>query len=318
METSARILKSLLESDGPVSGQDLADRLGLSRTAIWKRMAKLKAEGVIIEAVKGRGYRLPRWPEGLTPSLIAASLETAWLGRPVHYFAETDSTNLRAKALAAAGASHGTLVIADFQSQGRGRLDRSWLSPPGKSLLLSLVLRPELEIGGFFRLTMAAGLSLARAVAETTGLDPRLKWPNDLFLDERKLAGILTEVSGQAQVLDWAVVGLGVNVNAAPALERADHPAVCLAEAAGGEIDRLALLNRFLVHFEAFLEAGLPPEEIRRRWKERSLTLGRRVTVTDRGRRITGLAEDVDVDGALLLRTDEGVRRIVCGDVSLG
>lgn len=311
VETSARILRILLQGPGPVSGQALAAELGLSRTAVWKGVAKLIGEGVDIAASGGRGYRLIGRPGKLGPSLVAASLSSQWLGRPVHYFERTDSTNLRAKTLAVAGTPGGALVIADFQTQGRGRLKRVWRSPAGRNLLFSLLLRPRLELRSFFRLTMAAGVSLSRAVEELTGLRPELKWPNDLYLGEHKLAGILTEIAGQAQLLDWAVVGIGLNTNAAPAEEKC----TCLASCCGRKIDRLALLDAFLVRFEALLDEGLPAEEIRAGWLELNQTLGRMVSVEDRGGRVSGLAVDVDADGALLVETGAGLRRVVCGDV---
>ncbi|MBW1712640.1 MAG: HTH domain-containing protein, partial [Deltaproteobacteria bacterium] len=156
MSTEVGILKALLKVDRPLSGQALARQLGLSRTAVWKGMDRLRGQGLEIEAVRGRGYRLKNRTGPLGPGLIEACLTTRRLGRPVHFFQETDSTNLRAKSLALEGAPSGTLVLAEFQTRGRGRLDRGWLSPPGANLLLSLILRPDLELKSFFRLTMAA------------------------------------------------------------------------------------------------------------------------------------------------------------------
>lgn len=317
MDLTAKVLRALLAADRPVSGQELAEAAGVSRTAVWKAVARLRKENAPIAAEKGRGY----WLEGdppLTADLVSARLTTQRLGRPVHYFEQTDSTNLRAKELAATGAADGTLVLADSQTSGRGRLDRAWASPPGANLLLSIILRPNLALGSFFRLTMAAAVALARAVEELTDLAPLIKWPNDLYLDEAKLAGILTEISGQAEGLDWAVVGVGVNVNAAPELKTGDYRAASLADLTGRRVDRLELLNLFLLRLEEMVEAGLPPQELRQHWLARSMTIGRRVTVADRGRNVTGLAQDIDGDGALILETDDGLVRVVSGDVGPG
>ncbi len=313
METSVCILKALLNSDQPLSGQALAQELGLSRTAVWKGVAKLREEGLRIEALRGRGYTLAETKGLLGSSLIAAALKTRWLGRTVYFYEEIDSTNRAAKDLAGRGARSGTLVAADYQTQGRGRLNRVWRSPPGANLLFSLILRPELELRSFFRMTMAAAVSLAKAVFDLTGLEPRVKWPNDLILKGLKLAGVLTEISGQAQVLDWAVVGVGLNVNASPPQEKA----VCLAQVLGRPVDRLELLSAFLIHLEEWLDAGLPVEKIRGQWRRLCLTLGQSVSVDDGSERIKGLAVDIDPEGALLIETEAGLRRVVCGDLSL-
>lgn len=314
LDTSAGVLRILLGSDEPVSGQELADRLGLSRTAVWKAVARLREEGLALEAMKGRGYRLAGAPTGLSASLVSARLETDWLGRPFVFHREIDSTNRAAKEMAARGADHGTVVMADMQTAGRGRMDRQWLSPAGANLMLSIILRPDMEIASFFRLTMAAGVALSQAVDGLTGLETKLKWPNDLYCQGLKVSGILTEISGQAQGLDWAVVGVGVNVNAAPDLDTA----ASLAGLTGGAVNRLGILTAFLANLEEIVDQGPDPEFIRTNWLERSHTLGKKVKVLDRGREVTGLARDIDRDGALLLETEQGLQRIICGDVELG
>ena len=227
----------------------------------------------------------------------------------VRFFEEIDSTNRLAKELAVGGAPAQTLVVADHQTKGRGRLDRTWESPPGANLMFSLVLRPDLEPGKAFSLTMAAGLGLARAVNRWTGLSPLLKWPNDLFLDGKKLAGILTELKVARGKVEWAVIGVGLNVSAHPP----EMEAVDLAESLGRPVDRAALLREFMI--ESVRCSALPPGELRREWTELSCTLGRKVVVRDNGERVSGLAQGIDPEGALLLETETGLRRIVCGDL---
>ncbi len=225
------------------------------------------------------------------------------------FFPEIDSTNRAAKELAAQGSSSGTLVVADFQTRGRGRLDRVWQSPAGANLMFSLVLRPNLEVGRAFGLTMAAAVSMARAVKRVTGLQPLLKWPNDLFLDGKKLAGVLTELKASQGRIDWAVIGVGLNTSAHPP----DVEAVDLAGELGRPVDRFAILREYVA--EMALRAEMDPERLRQEWTGLSWTLGRKVVVRDNGDRITGLARGIDEQGALLLETGGRVRKVVCGDL---
>ena len=246
-------------------------------------------------------------------ALSQAGLEQALEGvvpaERVHFFPEIDSTNRLAKELAQSGCPEWTLVLADFQSRGRGRLDRTWESPPGANLMLSLVLRPGLELGHAFLPTMAAAVSMARAVEAETGLRPLLKWPNDLFLKGRKLAGVLTELKAAKGRVEWAVVGLGLNVSAhPPGLGATD-----LARELGRSVDRAALVRGYLMELKE--RAGADPETLRQEWTGLSYTLGRRVTVDDQGKKVTGLAIGIDEQGALILETEQGRERVVCGDL---
>jgi BirA family biotin operon repressor/biotin-[acetyl-CoA-carboxylase] ligase len=314
VNTAVGLLKILLSSQEPISGQRLASHLGVSRTAVWKAVSRLRQEGLEVDAVRGMGYRLRNTGGKLTMSLIEAALTSKTIGRPVYFYVQTDSTNLRAKEMANQGAPSGALVVADYQTAGRGRLDRIWLSPPGTNLLFSLILRPNLEVKNFFRLTLAAAISLAAGIQEVTGIGTEIKWPNDLLFEGKKLAGILTEIAGQAQALDWAVIGVGLNVGAGPLKENS----IYLKKILGQEVDRLALLDAFLNQFEWLLSAGLPADVIQAEWRARAHTIGRVVTISDRQTEVTGLALDIDQDGALLLETTGGVKRIICGDVLTG
>ena len=227
----------------------------------------------------------------------------------VHFFAQIDSTNRAAKEYAARGVPSGTLVVADFQTQGRGRLDRVWQSPPGANLMFSLILRPNLETGRAFGLTMAASVSMARAVNRVTGLQPLLKWPNDLFLQGKKLAGVLTELKASNGRIDWAVIGVGLNTSAHPP----DVEAVDLAQKLGRPVDRFAILREFVG--EMGQRTRIDPERLRQEWTELSWTLGRKVVVQDNGDRLSGLAKGIDEQGALLLESGGEVKRVVCGDL---
>jgi len=255
----------------------------------------------------------------LTREAIWAVYTPRLLGREMEIYAEIDSTNTRAVALAQRGAPEGILVLADHQTQGRGRLGRQWFAPPGSSLLFSLLFRPPLMVSQAQRVAMVCAVAAVEAIAEVTGLTAQIKWPNDILLEGGKLGGMLTELGGHGAALDYAVVGMGLNVNLDLAsLPPVMTPPASLSAALGRKVPRAVLLATFLRRAEALYEAlkgGWSPHEA---WREHLATLGQRVAVGTPEEVIEGLAEDVDADGALLVRTDEGsLRRILAGDVTL-
>lgn len=269
----------------------------------------------------------------LSAELILAGLRTRYVGRPVYYWPAIGSTNDELKLLAEEGAPEGTLAIADQQTAGRGRLDRKWIAPAGSSLLASLLFRPTfLEPNQGQQLTMICSLAVADAVTQITGMQPALKWPNDLLLDGKKLAGILTELgfsagfrSGEAERIAWAIVGVGLNVNldfqSAP-IRRAwpwlADRAVSLATVSGMRVSRLRLLHSYLGHVEVrydALRAGHSPHQ---EWASRLVTLGGHVIIDAPDGVYRGVAEIVDETGALMLRQLDGrLRRVIAGDVRL-
>ncbi len=256
----------------------------------------------------------------LSARAISESLGTRFVGRNVVYRPEIGSTNDEARCLAAEGAPEGTLVIADYQSKGRGRLDRGWDAPPGSSLLMSLVFRPELEAHQVQRLTMCCGLAVVDAIEQETGIRAGLKWPNDVLIGTAKTGGLLTEIELEGARVEYAVVGIGLNVNLDPAQLPGDLlvPATSLGHELGSQVLRLPLLRALLQRVEeryTALRAGRSPHS---EWAARLVTLGRPVSVSGSGTMLEGLAEGVDADGALLVRVGEGrVERVLAGDVSL-
>lgn len=256
----------------------------------------------------------------LSAEAILARLGTAIIGRRLELHTEIDSTNTRAVALARAGAPEGTLVLAEAQTAGRGRLGRRWHAPPGGALLMSLLLRPPLPPTRAQWATMICALAAAEAVAEVAGLEAGLKWPNDLVFAGRKLGGMLTELGARdADTLDYVVVGLGLNVNLDPAgLPETITPATSLAAELGRPISRLELLLAWLARAEGHYGRLLAGESPRDAWRRRLTTLGQAVQVGTAEEVVAGVAEDVDEDGALLVRTAGGeLRRMLAGDVTL-
>jgi BirA family biotin operon repressor/biotin-[acetyl-CoA-carboxylase] ligase len=235
------------------------------------------------------------------------------------YRPEIGSTNDEAKRLAREGAPEGTLVITDYQARGRGRLDRGWVAPRGSSLLMSIVFRPELAARQIQRLTMSCGLAVADAIEQQTGLRAGLKWPNDIVIAGAKAGGILTEIEMAGTKVEFAVVGMGLNVNLDPALLPADMPvaATSLRHELGAEVARLPLLQAVLERIEErilALRAGKSPHD---EWAERLVTLGKAVTISGMGSVVEGVAEGVDEDGALLVRLADGrLESVLAGDVT--
>jgi BirA family biotin operon repressor/biotin-[acetyl-CoA-carboxylase] ligase len=259
--------------------------------------------------------------ESLSPDSIRSGLATRFVGQTVHYWPAVGSTNDELKRLAEAGAPEGTLALADEQTAGRGRLrGRTWVAPARSSLLMSLLFRPAwLAPTQTGQLTMLCALAAADAVAEVAGLQPGLKWPNDLLLDGKKLAGVLTELSFAGDKLAWAVVGVGLNVNADFA-GQADLAATAtsLSMAVGRPVSRLRLLHAYLAGVEARYEALRTGRSPHREWAARLATLGQAVAVHAPDGVYQGIAEGVDEAGALLLRQSSGeVVRILAGDVTL-
>ena len=317
----ARVLRLLLASPGPHSGQEMAAGLGCSRAAVGKAVAALRAQGLVIQARPRAGYQLISEPDLVLPARVEARLPEDSLGRPLIHFADTDSTNLQARLRAEQGAPHGACLVAEHQSAGRGRLQRRWQAPPGGCLLFSIILRPRLELGRVFSLTNLTALALCRAIEQLGGPSPAIKWPNDVFLEGRKLAGVLTEFAARAESVEYVVVGVGLNVNLSPAqLAQLPAPAASLMAASGQPWDRARLLAAILGQLSELYGQLDPvgPAAWREEYLARFMLKDRLVEVADGPRLLRGQALGVAANGGLLLRDQEGqVRTVLHGDVSV-
>jgi BirA family biotin operon repressor/biotin-[acetyl-CoA-carboxylase] ligase len=256
----------------------------------------------------------------LSAEIIMAALTTRRLGRPTRFFPSIGSTNDVVHELAAAGAAAGLLVLADEQTAGRGRLDRSWWAPPAASVLMSLLLRPALSARLAGQLPMCLGLAAVEGIEAVTGLRPALKWPNDVVWDGRKLGGMLTELRADGERLDYAVLGLGLNVNLTfdePAADGLAAIAVSLRMAAGRPVDRAALVIALLERCEAWYERLLSGESLHEAWASRLDTLGRQIIVALPVGTLTGVAVGVTPEGALIVRRPDGTNETIwAGDVT--
>ncbi len=317
--TQAGVLGRLLH-DGFVSGQELSQQLGISRTAIWKQIEQLRGLGYAIEAIPRQGYRLIARPDRVQGEAISLLRQMPWGSGEIVRLDEVDSTNRVAKQLAVQGVPEGTLVVAERQTGGRGRLGREWSSPAG-GLWISLILRPALAPNQAARITLLAAVAVSAAVKAATGLTVGIKWPNDLLSGGRKLCGILTEMSADMDQIAWVVVGIGLNAN----LRLSELPselalsATTLQNELGQPTDRNALIAQILDQIGTGYQRLSEGQwgDVLAQWRRSNVTLGNPVQVTTPLERIEGQAIEIDDDGTLLVATDQGVRRIVAGDVTL-
>lgn len=318
----ALVLRLLLEAGKDVrSGQDMAATLGCSRAAVGKAVAALRSQGLVIDAKPRLGYRLVSEPRQVLPARVEARLEPGSLGLPLIHFAEIDSTNLEARRRAEAGAGHGVCVVAEMQSAGRGRLGRVWTAPKNTCLLLSVIMRPDWGLQRVFLLTNLAALAVCRAVEECSDLRPQVKWPNDVYLDGKKLAGILTEFTCRAERVEFVVVGMGLNVNLTPKqLTNLGQPAASLRAASGSTWDRAMLLAGILTQMTALYQQveDHGADQALAEYKDRSLLLGKAVEVREEDQVLRGTAVGFGPEGSLLLKTSGGQTKVVLhGDASL-
>jgi len=324
MTTDAKILSALRAvNDGSVSGAELSQQLGISRAAIWARIEELRSLGYDIEASPHLGYRLLNSPDLLhADDLLARLGQTKVVGRDIRVFEETTSTNDVIEKLAHDGVKEGVVVFAESQTKGRGRLGRQWISPVRKGLWFSVLLRPELRPQEATQLTVASATALARAIKAATGLSPEIKWPNDLLIGGKKVAGILTEMSAELDRVKQIILGIGVDVN----LTVAEFPpelrkrATSLRIESGKPVSRPELAAQILAELDRDYARICDGkfESVADEWEESCATIGREVTIQIGGRRVRGTAEALGEDGALLLRTEHGhLERISGGDVTL-
>ncbi len=321
-ESAEQVLAFLAEAgDDVVSGEAISDKLGLTRAAVWKQVESLRGQGYRIDAVATRGYRLVAVPDRLRALELRPLLNTHDMGQVLHCFESIGSTSDQAKALADDGAAHGEVVVAEGQTEGRGRRGRGWVMAPGRNVAFSAILRPtNLPTARAPELTLVASLAVCDALRRA-GVEAGIKWPNDLLVGGRKIAGILTELAAESDQVHWVVVGVGVNVNA----RREDFPPELRDQATSVLLERgqpapralflAAVLTLLEEWYDRHAEEGFEP--IREAWKARSVTLGREVMVQLDGREVVGRAEALDPTGALLVRTAAGVERITSGDVAL-
>ena len=318
MSTKNDVLGALMDAREAISGERLARRLGITRNTVWKAIEQLRAEGYVVEAVTNRGYRLVSAPDLIREPEILKWTTASVIGRRLEAHARLDSTNLRAKQLAAQGAPHGYLVCADSQSGGRGRYGRSFFSPEHSGVYVTYVLRPTLPAERAVMITSMAAVAVARAIEKLCDADVKIKWVNDLYINDRKVCGILCEASidFESSGLEYAVLGIGVNVGAMTFPEALQSIATSIENECGAPVSRSRLIAEISNQLEA-LYAQLETGEFMAESRARSNVIGQTVTVMRGDECFEARALDIDGQGRLVIQTESGVSRVGSGEVSL-
>lgn len=316
----AEILKMLRETDSYVSGQELCNKFGVSRTAVWKAINQLKENGYEIEAVQNKGYHLLSAPDIMDKTELESIHATEWAGCEIYYFDSIDSTNTKAKELAEEGHPSGTLVVADRQTAGKGRRGRSWESPTGIGIFMTLMLKPEINPNNASMLTLVAAMATTRAIRRVTGVPAMIKWPNDIVMNGKKVCGILTEMSAQFDYINHIVIGIGINVHNEDFPEEIAQTASSIYLESGQHIHRASLIEAFLEEFEDVYAEYLKTEDMEGLMKEYDAMLvnrGRQVRVLDPKEPFEGKAMGITKKGELIVDTWESRKLVSSGEVSV-
>lgn len=312
---NTKILNALHKfKDGYISGEELAGKLKVSRTAVWNHIEYLRGQGYVIEAHPRLGYKLIDIPDRLFPDEIQRGLKTKVIGRHVWVYEKATSTNDMAWDLALGGEPEGGVVFAESQTRGRGRMGRSWFSPRRKGLWFSVVLRPYLQPSYAAMITIASSIAVAKAIRRPTGLSVWIKWPNDIYIDGRKVGGILTEMSTELDTIKFVILGIGINVNC----EAEDFPGELRDRAGSIKCSRVDLVKDILASLELYYNMLNDKrwDTIIGEWKDLSLVLGKRIKLVQGNKQYEGQALGIDQRGALILRQDDGfIQHLASGDI---
>ena len=307
-----------------LSGQDLSDVLKISRVAVWKHIKKIKTLGYKIESKQKLGYRLVKDTEKLLPWEITANLKTKVIGKRVHYFEEIDSTQNFAQNIAADKKENGTIIIAEKQTSGRGRLDRKWTSPKG-GIWFSLIIHPKFDVSSSTLIPILSAVALSKSIKSILGIETQVKWPNDITMNGKKVAGILVDASFQANSIDYLILGIGINFDIdAKKLEKrlTKTPNFYGIDSLRGKEDKTppkSLLKEFLLQFEKNLfqlDKG-EKSKIIKEWTKRAAGIGKKITINTSNGKISGISQGIDNDGALKIKTRNEIKKIYVGDVVL-
>lgn len=315
------ILRLLRSADGYISGQELCNRFGVSRTAVWKAINQLKEAGYEIEAQQNKGYRLMAAPDLMTEAEIKSLMHTEWVAKEVLYFDTIDSTNTKAQELAEKGYPSGTLVVADKQDSGKGRRGRSWVSPSGTGIFMTLMIKPDINPNNASMLTLVAALAVAKAITSVTGEEAMIKWPNDIVVNGKKVCGILTEMNAQFDYINNIVVGVGINVHNESFPEEISQMASSLMIEAGGKrFHRAQIIAETMLYFEQYYDTFLKTQDLSalvREYDELLVNRNKSVRVLDPKEPFDGKAMGITPKGELIVDTWESRKLVSSGEVSV-
>jgi BirA family biotin operon repressor/biotin-[acetyl-CoA-carboxylase] ligase len=317
----AKLLEVFSKADGEfISGQKISDYIGCSRTAVWKHMEELRKEGYELEAVRRLGYRITKKPDKISSNEIQLGLKTTMMGRHIHFEEIVSSTQKIARNLANEDVVEGTIVVADQQTNGKGRMARVWYSPKGTGIWMSIIIRPNLPINQTPQLTLLTAVAIVQAIEELTPLKPEIKWPNDIMLNGKKLVGILTELQAEADQVHSVIIGTGINVNQ----KIEDFPedlqkiATSICIETGTVWERAQFIQMILLKFEGlyslYLSQGFKP--IKLLWESYAISLNKKIIARTLSGTVEGKAIGIDDDGVLLIETNNRViERIYSADI---
>lgn len=315
------ILRLLRSADGYISGQELCNRFGVSRTAVWKAINQLKEAGYEIEAQQNKGYRLMAAPDLMTEAEIKSLMHTEWVAKEVLYFDTIDSTNTKAQELAEKGYPSGTLVVADKQESGKGRRGRNWVSPSGTGIFMTLMIKPDINPNNASMLTLVAALAVAKAITSVTGEEAMIKWPNDIVVNGKKVCGILTEMNAQFDYINHIVVGIGINVHNESFPEEISQMASSLMIEAGGKrFHRAQIIAETMSYFEQYYDTFLKTQDLSalvREYDELLVNRNKSVRVLDPKEPFDGKAMGITPKGELIVDTWESRKLVSSGEVSV-
>ena len=307
-----------------LSGQDLSDVLKISRVAVWKHIKKIQTLGYKIESKQKLGYRLVDDTEKLLPWEITRDLKTENIGKRVYYFEELDSTQNFAQQIAANKKENGTIVIAEKQTSGRGRLDRKWTSPKG-GIWFSLIIHPKFDVSSSTLIPILSAIALSKSIKKILGVETEVKWPNDIILNGKKVAGILVDASVQANNIDYIILGIGINFDIdTKKLEKRlsktpNFYGVNSLRVNNNKTPPKILLKEFLFQFEKNLSSLDKGEKAKivKEWTKNAAGIGRKITINTSSGKISGISQGIDTDGALKIKTKKKIERVLVGDVDL-
>ena len=314
-----------MESDPSASGQQISRQFGVSRTAVWKVIRQLQEDGYQVEAVRNKGYHIVDSPDVMTKEELDSLMKTQWAGRNILYYDVTDSTNLRIKQAGDEGAPHGTLAVADRQTAGRGRRGRTWISPAGTSIYMSVLLRPEITPDKASMLTLVMALSVAEGIGQCMAQSEcpalQIKWPNDIIINGKKLAGILTEMSSQMDYINHVTIGAGINVNMPDVPEEIAQTATSLRIECGHTVKRAPLIAAVMERLEENYEIFLKTQDLSGlidRYSALLVNRDREVQILGAKETYRAHAIGIDRTGELIVRREDGtVEKIYAGEVSV-
>ncbi len=315
------LLELLQKKNRFVSGQEIADTLGISRSAVWKSINRIRQEGYQVEAVTGKGYRIMGMEDAYGENSIRSALKTVWLGRQTVFFDEIDSTNDEVRRRAQKGAEEGLLVAADCQTKGKGRRGRSWENPPGTQIAMSFLLKPDFSPDIAPMLTLVMAMASVEGIRKVTELSVRIKWPNDIVINGKKLVGILTEMTAEPDYIHEVIIGTGINVNIEEFPEELKETATSLYLESGKKWPRALLtgeiINSFEKYYEIFRQTGTF-SELREEYNKLCINAGRRVCVLDPKGEFEAQAQGINDKGELIVTKDDGsVVNVFAGEVSV-